>query len=117
MNRIMRSGNDADVAVERRWIALNEGDSLRLQRAGGMRVQVAALSTEAAPLLWLTEEGEADDVFLRDGEGHTLRGAGCVVASAWAPLRVRVTPRAALAPAGAHAGAAAAVRCCVATTR
>ena len=90
MTRIMRNGNDAELAVERRWIALGEGDTLRLHGAAGMRVQVEAVSAGEAPLLWLTEEGEADDVFLRAGEVHTLRRAGRVVASAWAPLRVRV---------------------------
>ncbi len=97
MTRIMRRGNDAELAVERRWIALNEGDTLRLRGARGLRVQVAALAGGEAPLLWLTEEGEIDDVFLRAGDVHTLRRAGRVVASAWAPLRVRVAPVAAVA--------------------
>ena len=71
MTRIMRGWNDAGMAVERRWITLNEGDTLRLHGAAGLRVQVAALSTAAVPLLWLTEEGEADDVFLRAGVIHS----------------------------------------------
>lgn len=101
MTRIMREWNDAGMAVERRWITLNEGDSLRLHGVAGLRVQVAALSTAAVPLLWLTEEGEADDVFLRAGDVHTLRRAGRVVASAWAPLRVRVAPGVAVSAAPA----------------
>ncbi len=99
MTRIMRNENDAEVAVERRWIALDEGDTLRLRGACGLRVQVEALAGAEAPLLWLTEEGEVDDIFLRAGDVHTLRRAGRVVASAWAPLRVRVAPRAAVAKA------------------
>ena len=101
MTRIMRNWNDGELAVERRWITLNEGDSLRLRGAAGMRVQVAALATAAAPLLWLTEEGETDDVFLSAGDVHTLRRAGRVVASAWAPLRVRVAPAVAVSAAPA----------------
>ncbi|NNM64445.1 MAG: DUF2917 domain-containing protein [Burkholderiales bacterium] len=100
----MREWNQDTLQVQRAWVALQTGDSLLLRGAPGLRVEAAAppCSGQQAPLLWLTEEGEADDVFLRPGESHVLRGRGRTVASAWGPINLRVvalaSPQARLTP-------------------
>ena len=99
----MRKWNTETLQVQRAWVALQTGDSLLLRGALGLRVEAAAPPClgRQAPLLWLTEEGEADDVFLRPGESHVLRGRGRMVASAWGPIHLRVvaaTDRAAANP-------------------
>jgi hypothetical protein len=111
MEVIMRTWNTEALQVQRAWVALQTGDSLLLRDALGLRVEAAAPPClgRQAPLLWLTEEGEADDVFLRPGESHVLRGRGRMVASAWGPINLRVVaatdcvaanPSRALAPLG-----------------
>ncbi|MHB1669272.1 MAG: DUF2917 domain-containing protein [Thiomonas sp.] len=88
----MREWNTDTLQVQRAWVALQTGDSLLLRGALGLRVEAAAppCPGQNAPLLWLTEEGEPDDVFLRPGESHVLRGRGRMVASAWGPINLRV---------------------------
>lgn len=88
----MREWNIEALQVRRAWVELQTGDSLLLRGAFGLRVEAASppCQGQLAPLLWLTEEGEADDVFLRPGESHVLRGRGRMVASAWGPINLRV---------------------------
>ncbi len=95
----MREWNQDTLQVQRAWVALQTGDSLLLRGAPGLRVEAAAppCSGQQAPLLWLTDEGEPDDVFLRPGESHVLRGRGRVVASAWGPINLRVVAATSLA--------------------
>jgi hypothetical protein len=92
MEVIMREWNREALQVQRAWVALQTGDSLLLRGALGLRVEATTppCPGQQAPLLWLTEEGEADDVFLRPGESHVLRGRGRMVASAWGPINLRV---------------------------
>ncbi|OZB43161.1 MAG: hypothetical protein B7X46_13015 [Thiomonas sp. 15-66-11] len=90
--RIMREWNATPLRLRREWIALQAGDSMLLRGARGLRVEAtpSPFPAEPAPLLWLTEEGALDDVFLRPGDSHVLRGNGRVVATAWGPISVRV---------------------------
>lgn len=88
----MRKWNQKTPQLWREWIALQAGDSLLLRGARGLRVDATLSPFQAgrAPLLWLTEEGELDDVFLRPGDCHVLRGNGRMVATAWGPISLRV---------------------------
>ena len=96
---MMQWTNAGATRVERAWTALEIGDLLVLRGAQGCTVAASAprhVDAGPPPLLWLTEEGELDDVFLRPGEQHVLRRGGLVVASAWGPIGVRVLPAATL---------------------
>ncbi len=100
--------NDEQVRVQRQRLALLDGDSLYLRGRAGSQLHVYA---EARPedgpgLLWVTEEGYADDVFLAPGECHVLRGRGLVVATAWGSLQVRVAAPGEAAEALARVGEA-----------
>ncbi|OIQ89541.1 hypothetical protein GALL_285670 [mine drainage metagenome] len=88
----MREWNATPLQLRREWIALQAGDSLLLRGARGLRVEAtpSPFPAEQAPLLWLTEEDELGDVFLRPGDSHVLRGNGRMVATAWGPISVRV---------------------------
>lgn len=100
---MMQWTNASATRVERAWTALEIGDLLVLRGAQGCTVAARAPRDRGdgpQPLLWLTEEGELDDVFLRPGERHVLRRGGLVVASAWGPIGVRVLPAAPVAAAG-----------------
>ena len=108
----MREWNIRSLQLRREWIALQAGDSMLLRGARGLRVDATLSPFQAgrAPLLWLTEEGELDDVFLRPGDCHVLRGNGCMVATAWGPISLRVVKasvREMPSPAGAAADAGA----------
>ncbi len=84
--------NDHTLRVERNRISLLDGDSLHLNKHAGaqLRAYTCAEVAERPGLLWITEEGEADDVFLRPGEAYRLRGQGRVVATAWGAVQLRV---------------------------
>ena len=86
--------NDNTVRIQRNRICLHEGDSVYLRRHAGAELRVYGTGEAGAPqaLLWITEEHEFDDVFLRPGECHVLRGNGSVIATAWAALLLRVVP-------------------------
>lgn len=90
----MHLWNGSHAELERAWIQLDDGDSLRLSGARDLRIQASA-STGAgagsrAPHLWLTESGRSEDVFLRPGDSHRVRGNGRVIATAFGPIRLRV---------------------------
>lgn len=88
----MQFANGEDLRVERAWIGLQPGDSLVLQHRRGTLLQLApppCIGADA-PLLWLTEEGLTDDLFLRPGDSYRLLGRGRAVATAWGPVSVRV---------------------------
>ncbi len=100
---MMQWTNEGATRIERAWTTLEIGDRLMLRAAQGCTVAAAAprhVDDGAPPLLWLTEQGEPDDVFLRPGELHVVRRGGLVVASAWGPIDVRVMPA---SPAGGTA--------------
>ena len=86
--------NDHNVRVQRNRVGLLDGDSLYLRDRPGTELRVHV--DEHAPagsrpaLLWVTEEGCLDDVFLAPGQCHVVRGRGRVVATAWGALQVRV---------------------------
>lgn len=88
----MHKWNTKSPQLRREWIVLQPGDSLLLRGARGLRVDAASSPclAEQAPLLWLTEENERDDVFLRPGDCHVLRSNGRMVATAWGPISLRV---------------------------
>lgn len=94
--------NEQSLRVQRNSIRLSDGDSLHLRKRAGTLLHVYA---DARPggesgLLWITEEGCLDDVFVRPGQCHAVRGRGRVVATAWGPLQLRVlSPREVLAQA------------------
>jgi hypothetical protein len=90
----MNLKNDKTMRVQRSRISLHDGDSVYLRKHAGAELRVYSCSEAGAPqaLLWITEEHEADDVFLRAGECHVLRGNGSVIATAWAGLQLRVVP-------------------------
>lgn len=90
--------NEQTMRVERNRINLLDGDSLHLCKHVGAELRAYTPPTRDAAerpgLLWITEEGEAEDVFLRPGEAYRLRGEGRVVATAWGALQLRVlSPR------------------------
>ena len=90
---MMQWTNANATRIERAWTSLEVGDRLVLRGAQGCTVAVSMprhLGDEPPPLLWLTEQGELDDVFLRPGDRYVLRRNGLVVASAWGPVDVRV---------------------------
>ena len=85
-----------EVSIQRDWIELQRGDSLSLRRAAGqsLRLEAERLQRPQADALcvWLTEEGQADDVFLGGGQTYTVRGNGRVVMTVWrGTARVRLT--------------------------
>ena len=92
----MHEWNTQSLQLRRESITLQAGDSVRLRGARGLRLQVMAspFPAEPLPLLWLTEEGEWDDVFLRPGDCHVLRGQGRMVATAWGAIGLRVVAKA-----------------------
>ena len=94
----MHEWNTQSLQLHRESITLQAGDSVLLSGARGLRLQATAspFPAEPLPLLWLTEEGEFDDVFLRPGDCHVLRGKGRMVATAWGPIGLRVVARARL---------------------
>ena len=95
---MMQWTNASAARVERAWTTLEIGDLLVLRGAQGCTVAASAprhVGEGPPPLLWLTEQGELEDVFLRPGEQHRLRSRGLVVASAWGAVGVRVVPAAA----------------------
>lgn len=57
-------------------LELPRGAALRLQAARGTRI------VGRGGRLWLTEEGSAEDVFLRCGDAYVVRGDGRVVVGA-----------------------------------
>jgi hypothetical protein len=76
-----------EVSIQRNWIELQPGDSLTLRNAAGQSVRLESAQTLApqpGPVrVWLTEEGQPDDVFLHAGDGYTVRGSGRVVLTVW----------------------------------
>lgn len=84
--------NENTLRVQRNRIGLLDGDSLHLRKHAGaeLRVDSAVASGATRGLLWITEEGELDDVFLRPGERYRMRGQGRVVATAWGDLQLRL---------------------------
>ena len=84
--------NDQTLRVERNRIHLLDGDSLHLSRHAGaqLRAYTSAELAERPGMLWITEEGEPEDVFLHPGEAYRLRGQGRVVATAWGAVQLRV---------------------------
>ncbi len=76
-----------EVSIQRDWIELQPGDSLTLRNAAGQSVRLESAQTLASrpgPVrVWLTEEGQPDDVFLHAGDGYTVRGSGRVVLTVW----------------------------------
>jgi hypothetical protein len=84
--------NDQTLRVERNRIRLLDGDSLLLSKHAGaqLRAYTCVEAAERPGMLWITEEGEPDDVFLRPGEAYRLRGQGRVVATAWGAVQLRV---------------------------
>ncbi|MDY0330866.1 MAG: DUF2917 domain-containing protein [Thiomonas sp.] len=76
-----------EVSIQRDGIELQTGDSLTLRHAAGLSVRLEAAQVPAPqpdPVrVWLTEEGQPDDVFLHAGEGYTVRGCGKVVLTVW----------------------------------
>ncbi|MBW4047931.1 MAG: DUF2917 domain-containing protein [Proteobacteria bacterium] len=95
----MHGWNTKSLQLRREWISLQAGDSVLLRGARGLRLEATAspVPGEPFPLLWLTEEGELDDVFLRPGDFHVLRGNGSMVATAWGPISLRVLTSAPMA--------------------
>ncbi len=94
--RTMHEWNTQSLQLHRESITLQAGDSVHLSGARGLRLQVMAspFPAEPLPLLWLTEEGEWDDVFLRPGDCHVLHGQGRMVATAWGSIGLRVVAKA-----------------------
>lgn len=93
---MMHWTNANSARVERAWTSLEVGDLLMLRGARGCTVEATAPRNALGgppPLLWLTEQGELEDVFLRPGERHVLRRDGLVVVGAWGPIGVRVVPK------------------------
>ena len=84
--------NDQTLRVERSRISLFDGDSLHLRKHAGaqLRAYTSADAAECPGMLWITEEGEPEDVFLRPGEAYRLRGQGRVVATAWGAVQLRL---------------------------
>ena len=76
-----------EVSIQRDWIELQPGDSLTLRNAAGQSVRLESAQTLASrpgPVrVWLTEEGQPDDVFLHAGNSYTVRGSGRVVLTVW----------------------------------
>jgi hypothetical protein len=76
-----------EVSIQRDWTLLRPGDSLMLRNAAGQSVQLESaqtLASQPGPVrVWLTEEGQPDDVFLHAGDGYTVRGPGRVVLTVW----------------------------------
>jgi Protein of unknown function (DUF2917) len=95
----MREWNTKSLQLRRESISLQAGDSVFLRGARGLRLEATTspVPGESLPLLWLTEEGELDDVFLRPGDCHVLRGNGRMVATAWGPISLRVLTSARIA--------------------
>ncbi|MDE2255137.1 MAG: DUF2917 domain-containing protein [Betaproteobacteria bacterium] len=95
----MHEWNTDLLQLRRESISLQAGDSVLLRGARGLRLEAmtSPVPGESFPLLWLTEEGELDDVFLRPGECHVLRGNGRMVATAWGPISLRVLTSARIA--------------------
>ncbi|WP_079418569.1 DUF2917 domain-containing protein [Thiomonas intermedia] len=92
-----------EVSIQRDWIDLQLGDSLSLRRAAGQSLRIESARAPASPCsdpcLWLTEEGQPEDVFLRDGEAYVVRGSGRVVMTVWrGTARVRLNDAAAPRP-------------------
>ena len=72
------------IAVQREWLALQPGDTLALRGATGTRLQLAtATPGDARVRVWLTEEGQPDDVFLHPGDSYAVRGGGRVLLTVW----------------------------------
>jgi hypothetical protein len=84
--------NEQTLRVERSRINLFDGDSLHLRKHAGaeLRAYTSAEAAERPGMLWITEEGEPQDVFLEPGQAYRLRGQGRAVATAWGPLQLRV---------------------------
>ena len=84
--------NEQTLRVERSRITLFDGDSLHLRKHAGaeLRAYTSADAAERPGRLWITEEGEPQDVFLEPGQAYRLRGQGRAVATAWGPLQLRV---------------------------
>ena len=95
----MREWNTRSLQLHRESISLQAGDSVLLRGARGLRLEATAppFAGGPLPLLWLTEEGELDDVFLHPGDCHVLRGNGRMVATAWGPISLRVLASARIA--------------------
>ena len=71
-------------------LALAPGELLRLDAAHAVEVRCEA------GRLWITEEAQARDVWLRAGERATVAGRGVAVVEAAEPSRLRIAaaPRA-----------------------
>ncbi|MDE2121359.1 MAG: DUF2917 domain-containing protein [Betaproteobacteria bacterium] len=84
--------NDSKLRVQRKRISLLDGDTLQLRASAGAELQVSAGATpdERPAMLWVTEEGCFEDVFVLPGQSHVVRGNGRVMATAWGVLQVRV---------------------------
>lgn len=84
--------NDGKLRVERKRISLLDGDSLHLRASAGteLRVYGDPSPCERPAMLWVTEEGCFEDVFVLPGQCHVVRGRGRVVATSWGVLQVRV---------------------------
>ena len=67
-------------------LELPRGAALRLQAARGTRI------VSRGGQLWLTEEGLAEDVFLRLGDAYVVRGDGRVVVGADEDAAVMLDP-------------------------
>ncbi|MBN8744472.1 MAG: DUF2917 domain-containing protein [Thiomonas sp.] len=94
-----------EVSIQRDWILLQPGDLLTLRNAAGQSVRLESaqtLASQPGPVrVWLTEEGQPDDVFLHPGDGYTVRGSGRVVLTVWcgtARLRLGNCDRVASSP-------------------
>ena len=68
--------------VMRRYIQLDRGDMLRILDGRGTQL------TSASGVLWITEEGSADDNVLLPGTSHRIENAGMALVSAHRNARV-----------------------------
>lgn len=84
--------NDSKLRVQRKRISLLDGDSLYLRASAGTELRVYGDPSpgERPAMLWVTEEGCFEDVFVLPGQCHVVRSRGRVVATSWGVLQVRV---------------------------
>ncbi|MGC8806747.1 MAG: DUF2917 domain-containing protein [Thiomonas sp.] len=80
------------VSLQRQWIDLQPDDTLILHRAAGQVLQLHGTPTapQQAIRVWLTEQGQREDVFLQPGDSYRIRGAGRVVVTLWSGAGARL---------------------------